>query len=739
MRPTPKNIIPSLPFTAITGLSDISDRRALPPSPPWLHIRCDQGKLFAHAWLACLLIKRQEEQFDSHCLVTILNFLAGTSNLYDNSLRQFCQLKTLHFILLFSELPISLNLTDLSKALSTLLTITSSLDLTMKTDLQLQLKNFSSFYQACNQTKNCGIESKESTSANTKPPSFYTGRFLEVYRNVSAIGKSTLVQDSQRLKIIDAGGGVGIAPTFDKIQNHKLIDAYKYNQYHFITEEQKANNAAIRFMQGLELLPNTSCDTLPLGATYLGSGSTALFGSAIIPHILFNEGRTTIFAKNIIIIPTPTYGLFVSQTEIHGGKIAELPLKRINNYKVNPSDLTQLINKINIELLLKSKQYLQINLDNIKQILTAKKKFYPLIKEVNDILISIHFYYNDSVRLSLELDRLKEKLDSIDPSLGSMVRWPARVLGILLINPNSPFGAVYSQNDVNQIATVAEKMDIAIIADYAHHLIRRPSYSIGSFAKCSSIKKLYQLHSFSKHLSAPGYRLAFMYVSHDLVQSVGRFLIHTMLSNSLDKQHLFIKACDVDKHMHRYLHKNDMFYEKNFNLLSLLVSGIPLLKDKNLMKFITTMLTSCGLSLSNAGAINQLLQGLNNINIEFTPEAGFFAILNFNRWKGFMINDIQLNTGVDFYLAMYAAIGVEMLPNEAMGVNNDKIFFRFLFGIDTKEVVQAIWRLHHFLASLTPPNDNKKVDDYNKYSFFHNNTYEACALPNDDLQLRSKL
>ena len=77
---------------------------------------------------------------------------------------------------------------------------------------------------------------------------------------------------------------------------------------------------------------------------------------------------------------------------------------------------------------------------------------------------------------------------------------------ILIINPNNPTGAVYSQDTVKKIADLAGENNLLLISDEIYDLL---TYERGSFRSTASVTDIpvLELNGISKTLLSPGWRL----------------------------------------------------------------------------------------------------------------------------------------------------------------------------------------------------------------------------------------
>ncbi len=88
-----------------------------------------------------------------------------------------------------------------------------------------------------------------------------------------------------------------------------------------------------------------------------------------------------------------------------------------------------------------------------------------------------------------------------------------KTVGIVIINPNNPTGAVYDEKTIKEIADIAKEHNLLLFSDeiYDHNVLE------GSFKSTSAIVKDYPvigLNGISKSYLATGWRMGYMYIAN---------------------------------------------------------------------------------------------------------------------------------------------------------------------------------------------------------------------------------
>jgi aspartate aminotransferase len=103
---------------------------------------------------------------------------------------------------------------------------------------------------------------------------------------------------------------------------------------------------------------------------------------------------------------------------------------------------------------------------------------------------------------------------------------------IIINSPNNPSGAIFSREQLKQIADLAKEFNFYIIADEAYEAILYPEASFTHIACLDeeTRKRTLTIQSFSKSYLMTGFRVGYLVASEEVVKMVNRFNSH-MLGN----------------------------------------------------------------------------------------------------------------------------------------------------------------------------------------------------------------
>ncbi len=147
----------------------------------------------------------------------------------------------------------------------------------------------------------------------------------------------------------------------------------------------------------------------------------------------------------------------------------------------------------------------------------------------DEMIIPVPYYFNHF--MWLELDGVRPVLCPTDPT--TFVPDPAtvadlitdRTRAILLVTPGNPTGATIPPETIGEIAAIAADRDVALILDETYRNFREsgaPPHTL--FDDPSWTNHVVSLHSFSKDLAIPGYRVGAVVAGSPLLDEAAKIL-----------------------------------------------------------------------------------------------------------------------------------------------------------------------------------------------------------------------
>ena len=337
--------------------------------------------------------------------------------------------------------------------------------------------------------------------------------------------------------------------------------------------------------------------------------------------------------NDVIIIPTPNYGLFTVMCERLGLDVEYIELKKENQYFIDPIELDALIEKTN--------------------------------------------------------NRLKKKYKNSD-------RIP-KVVAFLNENPNNPLGKVLGIKEkkiVKEIANICKKHELFIIDDlvYKDTVYDRDNKVIplGNYSK--AFDNSITLYGLSKSFGGAGLRAGIVVANKYIIKAIKNIIFQEMDSLPLTIAYCCAGAYNNTKYRNRYYNsyfkKLVEIYKSNFELLKYLVTGNSN-NDKKYLKIINKY-------SENKFKTWNGISGIKLINDQ-TPESGFFALLDYTGIiKELNLKNIRTEEELYIYLYSNIGIKY-IMGKSLGWTNKDQYIARINYAEDIKLLVITFVKLYEFI------------------------------------------
>ncbi len=123
-----------------------------------------------------------------------------------------------------------------------------------------------------------------------------------------------------------------------------------------------------------------------------------------------------------------------------------------------------------------------------------------------------------------------------------------RTKAILINTPNNPTGAVYPERVLRQVAAIAEKRGIHIIADEAYHAYAFGNEPhVGMWDSADRSERIITVRSFSKHYNMTGFRLGYAAAHPSIIQAMVKIQSHISGNVCTFAQHGALAALRMDQ------------------------------------------------------------------------------------------------------------------------------------------------------------------------------------------------
>ncbi len=428
-------------------------------------------------------------------------------------------------------------------------------------------------------------------------------------------------------KIKNLGGGDPIDyKTYKYVKKdiNKCFDRALLSEYPHTAGDKKVKETLIKYLNSINIKSINSDEILITPSTTFAY--TLLMNSIVRRY-------------DVVIIPTPTYGLFVYGPEKAGGKVEYIKLDEKNGWTINLKELSNMIDNINC--------------------------------------------------------KLKSKHKDLD--------YVPRVVAIYHQNPHNPLGVSLGKSKkkyLTDLAKLCYEKDVLIIDDLVY---RDSVYNEKNIAFPLSTLTEYKdniitLMGISKSFSLAGIRSGFIFGNKYIIQDLRDNIFVNMDSTSIISQIALASIFNSDerrvKYRNKFLKKIKQKYLFNLDIIKYFINGSKDISYKNRKK-IEKMLTM--------KEIQKYKGGTNNISIynELIPESGFFILLDFTKIKGKKIDLNPIRNDRDLIMELYKKDKIKFLPGSSFCWNNEEqLVGRITFSKPSKSLIEDMKALVNIVSEL---------------------------------------
>ena len=236
----------------------------------------------------------------------------------------------------------------------------------------------------------------------------------------------------------------------------------------------------------------------------------------------------------------------------------------------------------------------------------------------------------------------------------------AKTKCLILNSPNNPTGAVYSEQEINDIAKIAEEKGIYVISDEIYEKLvyaNEKHYSIAQYSE--KMKELtIIINGMSKSYAMTGWRIGYLAAPAEIAKAISSMQSHTT-SN----------ACSISQY-----------------------ASVTALEDAQGDEFISEMQKVFD---ERRCLMIKMLTGVNGIEI-IEPKGAFYVFVNVSKLYGKKFEGQVINGSLSFADCALKK-GVALIPGVAFG-NDDCI--RLSYAISNEDIIEGLNRLIAFIKEL---------------------------------------
>ena len=233
-----------------------------------------------------------------------------------------------------------------------------------------------------------------------------------------------------------------------------------------------------------------------------------------------------------------------------------------------------------------------------------------------------------------------------------------RTKALMINSPNNPTGSVMSRADMEQIAAIAKKHDLLIIADEVYNTLLYGTEPYLSIAELPGMKdRCVVINSFSKSYAMTGWRIGYALSPASVAKAMTNYLSHSTGAPGTMCQCAAIEALsgpqDEAEQMRRVFEQRRDLIVRRINAMP----GVSCLK----------------------------------------PSGAFYVMMNLEQILGKQIDGQVIGSGDDFAKLLLEKSLVAVVPGSGFGAPN---FVRLSYAISTENIETGMDRLEDFLKQL---------------------------------------
>lgn len=227
---------------------------------------------------------------------------------------------------------------------------------------------------------------------------------------------------------------------------------------------------------------------------------------------------------------------------------------------------------------------------------------------------------------------------------------------VIINNPSNPTGALYSKQELQEIADICVENDLYIISDEIYYQL---IYDNAEFVSIASLgKDVYDhtiiINGVSKSYAMTGWRIGYVAASKEIAKVMSNYLSHSTGAPSTISQWASIEALNGPQEGIEAMRQE---FEKRRNYMVKRMNEIPGV--------------SCRM-----------------------PEGAFYVMMNISQLLGKTIGGVSINSADDFAMAFLDQGLVAVVPSTGFGIDN---FVRWSYATSMENIEEGLNRLEKFL------------------------------------------
>lgn len=230
---------------------------------------------------------------------------------------------------------------------------------------------------------------------------------------------------------------------------------------------------------------------------------------------------------------------------------------------------------------------------------------------------------------------------------------------LVLNSPSNPTGAVYSKEELLQIAELAKEKDFLIISDEIYEKLIYDNIdhiSIASLSK-DAFERTIVINGVSKSYAMTGWRIGYAAGPSAIIKLMTNIQSHTTSNPTSIAQYASVEALRGEQNSLALMTKE---FEKRRNYM---VEKINTMKDVSCIK----------------------------------PEGAFYVMVNISKVLNKAIDGVKLENSLNFSKVLLEKEKVAVIPGIAFGVDH---FIRLSYATSMKNIEEGLTRIGRFLENI---------------------------------------
>ena len=231
---------------------------------------------------------------------------------------------------------------------------------------------------------------------------------------------------------------------------------------------------------------------------------------------------------------------------------------------------------------------------------------------------------------------------------------------LILNSPNNPTGAVYSEQEIREIAKVCEKYNIYVISDEIYEKLIYAGEKHFSIAQVSEFMKEHTIvvNGMSKTYAMTGWRIGYLAAPNDIAKSIGSMQSHTASNPCSISQYASTEAL-ISQEGEKFISNMQQLFDERRKFM---VEYLKQIKDI--------------------------------VCIE--PKGAFYVFVDVSSCYGKSFNGKKINGSLDFADSALQK-GVALIPGVAFGDDN---CIRLSYAISIEDIKEGLDRFKAFIEEL---------------------------------------